>query len=494
MHKIKTLMESNGLKPGLTLFDSATIVAGSMIGSGIFIVSADIVRQMGSPAGLLMVWLVSGLMTIAGALAYGELAAMMPHAGGQYVFLREAYGGVWAFSFGWTLLLVIQTGTIAAVAVAFARFGGVMWPVLSSHVWFGYGSFGLSGERLGAIVVIAVLTAVNLRGLNMGRLVQNTFTTAKVLSLILIIVLGCVIAPNLEALRANFGSLHAFTGNGWSPALIPAFGAAMVGGLFSADAWATVTFTASEVKDPRRDLPRALALGTGIVILLYILTNVSYLFELPAVSIATNAPAGAGAGARVFAHGIAGAESDRVAAAAMRMVWGGAGATITAILVMVSTFGCANGLILTGARVIYAMAHDGVFFASAGRLNRAAVPSAALIMQGVWAAILALSGTYSELLDYVIFAQLLFYVLAVGAVFVLRVRRPDAPRPYRAWGYPYVPAAYIVAALALMVDLLLVKPAYTWPGLLIALSGVPVYLWRVRRRDAAATARRRAAS
>jgi len=489
------LMESNGLKPGLTLFDSATIVAGSMIGSGIFIVSADIVRQMGSPAGLLMVWLVSGLMTIAGALAYGELAAMMPHAGGQYVFLREAYGGLWAFSFGWTLLLVIQTGTIAAVAVAFARFGGVMWPVLGSHVWFGYGGFGLSGERLGAIVVIAVLTAVNLRGLNMGRLVQNAFTTAKVLSLILIIVLGCVIAPNLEALRANFGSLHAFTGGGWSAALIPAFGAAMVGGLFSADAWATVTFTASEVKDPRRDLPRALALGTGIVILLYILTNVSYLFELPAVSSATRASGGGAAGAmHVFASGIAGAESDRVAAAAMRMVWGGAGATITAILVMVSTFGCANGLILTGARVIYAMAHDGVFFASAGRLNRAAVPSVALIIQGVWAAILALSGTYSQLLDYVIFAQLLFYVLAVGAVFVLRVQQPDAPRPYRAWGYPYVPAAYIVAALALMVDLLLVKPAYTWPGLLIALSGVPVYLWRVRQRDVAATARRRAAS
>jgi APA family basic amino acid/polyamine antiporter len=488
-------MESDGLKPGLTLFDSTTIVAGSMIGSGIFIVSADIVRQMGSPAGLLTVWLVSGLMTIAGALAYGELAAMMPHAGGQYVFLREAYGGVWAFCFGWTLLLVIQTGTIAAVAVAFARFGGVMWPALGSHVWFGYGSFGLSGERLGAIVVIAVLTAVNLRGLNMGRLVQNTFTSAKVLSLILIIALGCVIAPNLEALRANFGSLHAFTGGGWSPALIPAFGAAMVGGLFSADAWATVTFTASEVKDPRRDLPRALAFGTGIVILLYILTNVSYLFELPAVSIAAPANAGATAGAsHVFASGIAGAESDRVAAAAMRMVWGGAGATITAILVMVSTFGCANGLILTGARVIYAMAHDGVFFASAGRLNRAAVPSVALIMQGVWAAILALSGTYSELLDYVIFAQLLFYVLAVGAVFVLRAKRPDAPRPYRAWGYPYVPAAYIVAAVALMVDLLLVKPAYTWPGLLIALSGVPVYLWRARHRDAAATAQRRAAS
>ncbi|MGH7934371.1 MAG: APC family permease [Candidatus Binataceae bacterium] len=485
-------MGSTGLKPGLSLFDSVTIVAGSMIGSGIFIVSADIVRQVGSPAGLLAVWLVSGLMTIAGALAYGELAAMMPQAGGQYVFLREAYGGVWAFSFGWTLLLVIQTGTIAAVAVAFARFGGVIWPALGARLWFGYAGVGLSGERLGAIVVIALLTAVNLRGLNLGRLVQNAFTSAKLLSLLLIIALGCLIAPNVGAIRANFGSSPAFFGaHPLTPSLLAAFGAAMVGGLFSADAWATVTFAASEVRNPKRDLPRALAFGTGVVILLYILTNVAYLFELPAAG-------GASAAITsvlppVFAHGIANAPSDRVAAAAMQMVWGGAGATITAILVMVSTFGCANGLILTGARVIYAMAEDGVFFAAAGRLNRASVPAAALIMQGGWAALLALSGTYSELLDYVIFAQLLFYVLTVAAVFVLRVRSPKAERPYRAWGYPYVPAAYLVAAVALMADLLIVKPHYTWPGLLIALSAVPIYSF-VRRRNATAEAARQAVS
>ncbi|HKV53998.1 MAG TPA: amino acid permease [Candidatus Binataceae bacterium] len=482
-------MEADGLKPGLSLFDAATIVAGSMIGSGIFIVSADIARQVGSPAGLLAVWLVSGLMTIAGALAYGELAAMMPEAGGQYVFLREAYGGVWAFSFGWTLLLVIQTGTIAAVAIAFARFAGVIWPVLGSRIFFGVGNIGLSGERIGAIAVIVLLTAINLRGLHLGRLVQNVFTSAKVLSLLFIVALGCVVAPNIAAIRANFGSAEAFLGpREFSPGLLAAFGAAMVGGLFSADAWANVTFTASEVHDPKRNLPRALAFGTGLVIGLYLLTNLAYMFELPTVGSAANALS-SGTHTTVFAKGIAGAGSDRVAAAAMHMVWGNAGAAITAILVMVSTFGCANGLILTGARVIYAMSRDRLFFASAGRLNAAAVPATALVMQSGWAALLALSGTYSELLDYVIFAQLLFYVLAVGAVFVLRVKQPNLPRPYRAWGYPWVPAAYIVAAVALMLDLLAVKPAYTWPGLLIAVSGIPVYWWTARRRDLADASR-----
>jgi APA family basic amino acid/polyamine antiporter len=416
-------------------------------------------------------------MTIAGALAYGELAAMMPHAGGQYVFLREAYGGVWAFCFGWTLLLVIQTGTIAAVAVAFARFGGVIWPALSPRILLGNGSFGLSGERIGAIGVIALLTAVNLRGLNLGRLVQNTFTSAKVLSLLFIVALGCVVAPHAAAVRANFGSLAEFSGpREFSFGLLATFGAAMVGALFSADAWANVTFTASEVREPRRNLPRALALGTGLVIALYLLTNLAYMFELPVLGTSMGAVL-SGPKARVFAHGIANAGNDRVAAAAMQMVWGNAGAMITAVLVMVSTFGCANGLILTGARVIYAMSRDGVFFASGGRLNRASVPAVALIIQGGWASLLTLSGTYSELLDYVIFAQLMFYVLTVGAVFVLRLKRPDAPRPYRAWGYPWVPMAYIVAAAAVMLDLLVMKPHYTWPGLLIALSGIPVYVW-----------------
>lgn len=465
-----------GLKPELSLFDSVTIVAGSMIGSGIFIVSADIARHVGSPAALLAVWVASGLMTIAGALSYGELAAMMPEAGGQYVFLREAYGGLFAFMFGWTLLLVIQTGTVAAVAVAFAKFGGVLWPALGSRLWFGLGSVGLSGERLGAIAVIALLTWTNLRGLELGKLVQNLFTVAKVLSLLLIIVVGCVLARNAEAVRLNFSGASAFFGSGTlSLPFAAAFGAAMVGALFSSDAWANVTFTGSEVKNPRRDLPLALALGTGVVIVLYLLTNVSYLCELPVRGVA-NSP-------EIFSRGIAHATSDRVASAAMRMVWSGAGAAITAVLVMVSTFGCANGLILTGSRVIYAMARDGVFFPTAGRLNAARVPAFALVLQGIWASVLTLSGTYSELLDYVMFAQLLFYVFTVSAVFIFRFTRPKAHRPYRAFGYPLIPAAYIAAVIAILVDLLIVKPHYTWPGLLIVLSGAPVYALFVKRQE-----------
>ncbi len=464
--------QGEGLRAGLSLFDAATIVAGSMIGSGIFIVSADIARQVGSPAMLLAVWLASGLMTIAGALTYGELAAMMPQAGGQYVYLREAYGGLCAFLFGWTLLLVIQTGTIAAVAVAFARFAVVLWPALAPSKAPGL-------EPAGALAVIALLTITNLRGLDAGRQVQNLFTSFKVLSLVAIAVLGLAVAPNRAALAANFGSLHAFFGaRPYSFGLLTAFGAAMVGGLFSSDAWATVTFTAAEARNPARDLPRALAFGTGLVIALYVLTNLAYMAELPV----NREPGAAG----VFARGIAGARADRVAAAATQMVWGEGGAALAAALVMVSSFGCANGLILTGARVMYAMAKDELFFAAAGRLNRARVPGVALLAQSAWAGVLTLSGTYSELLDYVIFAQLLFYVLTVGAVFILRIRRPAAARPYRAWGYPALPATYIGAATALMVDLLLVKPRFTWPGLLIVLSGAPVYaLWKRRRQRAA---------
>jgi APA family basic amino acid/polyamine antiporter len=469
--------ETRQLRPELTLFDSSMIVAGSMIGSGIFIVSADIARRVGSPAALLAVWVISGLMTIAGALAYGELAAMMPEAGGQYVYLREAYGETCAFLFGWTLLLVIQTGTIAAVAVAFARFLGVIWPVLGSNLWYGGHGVGLSGERLGAIVVIACLTATNLRGLNLGRIVQNSFTVTKVLSLVLIIAVACVMFPNAAAVHANFGSAHDFFSGGIpETGFLAAFGAAMVGGLFSADAWACVTFTASEVRNPRRDLPLALSLGTGVVILLYVLTNLGYLCQLPV--------GGAAHATGAYAGGIAHAASDRVAAAAMQVVWHHAGAAITAVLVMISTFGCANGMILTGARVIYAMAQDGVFFSAAKRLNQANVPAFALVVQAVWACVLAVSGTYSDLLDWVIFAQLLFYVLTIAAVFLLRRTRPDAPRPYRAWGYPIVPAGYIVAAVLLMIDLLIVKPRNSWSGLAIVLAGLPVYALTVRRRAA----------
>ena len=465
---------SQAFKPGLSLFDSITLVAGSMIGSGIFIVSADISRQVGSPAALLAVWIVAGLMTIGGALAYGELAAMMPEAGGQYVYLREAYGKLAAFLFGWTLLLIVQTGTVAAVAVAFARFSAVLFPMIKGEMWIGIGGIGLSGERLLAIGVIAFLTWSNLRGLDLGKLIQNLFTSAKLLSLLMISVVGCLIARNPSAIAANFGSATAFFGTRpLDIGFAAAFGAAMVGGLFSADAWASVTFAAAEIRNPRRDLPLALALGTGIVILLYLTANLAYLSQLPV--------SGDAASATVYARGISHAAGDRVASAAMQMVWGSAGAIITAILVMISGFGCANGLILTGARVIYAMAHDRVFFPAAGVLNAARVPAFALIIQGIWASVLTLSGTYSELLDYVIFAQLMFYAVTVAAVFVLRVKRPDATRPYRAFGYPWIPIAYIVAASAMMIDLLIEKPAYTWPGLLIVLTGVPVYFLFARR-------------
>ena len=420
-------------------------------------------------------------MTVAGALAYGELAGMMPLAGGQYVYLREAYGRLSGFLFGWTLFLVIQTGTIAAVAVAFARFAGVLFPVLE---------FGRAGRRRLAFRVFARTRRSDCGdpGADRGEpartghrtAVQNFFTSIKVLSLLLIAMLALVIAPNPAAIRINFGGVHQFLGGSvFSIGALAAFGAAMVGSLFSADAWASVTFVASETRRPDRDLPFALACGTLVVIALYILVNVGYLAQLPLH------PTG---GTGVFAEGIARAHSDRVAAAAMQVVWPSGGAVLTAALVMISTFGCANGLILTGARVLYAMARDGVFWRAAGRLNRGSVPGVALIVQAIWACVLTLSGSYSDLLDYVIFAQLLFYVLTVAAVFRLRITRPDAARPYKAWGYPLVPAAYIVTATALMVDLLMVKPRFTWPGLLIVIAGIPVFILQERRLRGASAA------
>jgi APA family basic amino acid/polyamine antiporter len=470
-----------GFRSVLSAYDAGALVAGSMVGSGIFIVSADIARQVGSPARLLLVWLVSGLMTVAGALAYGELAAMIPHAGGQYVYLREAYGKLWAFLFGWTLFLVIQTGTIAAVAVAFGRFAGVLFPMLGADNRAAAMHMGLSRERAVAIGVILFLTAANWQGVNYGRWVQNLFTSVKVAALAVIAIVTLGLFPNPHAVQANFGSLGNFLGgSGWSAGAIAAFGAAMVGGLFSADAWASVTFVAAEIRRPARDLPLALAGGTIVVIGLYLLVNLGYLAELPLHG-------GAGAPG-VLANGIAHAQADRVAAAAMRVIWPAGGAILIAAVVMVSTFGCANGLILTGARVLYAMARDGVIWPAMGRLNRAQVPGAALLAQGIWACLLTISGSYGDLLDYVIFAQLLFYVLTVAAVFKLRKQRPDAPRPYRAWGYPWLPGAYIVAAVVLMGDLLVVKPRFTWPGLLIVLAGIPVYAWLNRRASTADSA------
>ncbi len=448
---------------GLGLLDSTMIVAGSMIGSGIFIVSADIARQVGAPGWLLMVWVITGLLTIVGALSYGELAAMFPDAGGQYIYLREAHGPLWGFLYGWTLFLVIQTGTIAAVAVAFAKFLGVLMPSISaSNTLFALGPVSFSTQRLVGIAVVALLTFTNTRGLQTGKIVQNLFTAAKVGALALLILLTLFVGSNRTA------ALH--TADFWTPlfegqalstmALMIALGTAMVGSLFSSDAWNNIGFAAAEVKEPHRTVPRAMMYGTILVTVLYILANISYLAALPMEAI-QHAP------------------EDRVATAAAQTIFGGNAAVIMAIAIMISTFGCVNGLILAGARVYYAMAQNGLFFKKAGELNAHGVPANGLVLQGVWAALLTLSGTYGDLLDYVIFAALLFYVLTVVGIFVLRRKRPEAPRPYKAWGYPVIPALYIVFATLIMIDLLIFKPSYTWPGLGLVLTGLPVYLfWR----------------
>ena len=457
------------------------LVVGSMIGSGIFIVSADIARTVGCSGWLLMVWIIAGAVTVAAALSYGELAGMMPQAGGQYVYLREAYNPMVGFLYGWTLFLVIQTGTIAAVCVAFAKYAAVLVPWFSEkHVLLELGPLKVSAAQLLAIGIVAALTAVNRRGLKGGKAIQDVFTTAKTAALVGLIVMGLSLGRNSEAWRA---SLSGFWDAKWLRVpggppqplgglmLWAAVGVAMVGSLFSADAWNNVTFTAGEVREPQRNIPLSLALGTVIVTLLYLLVNVAYLAVLPL--------AGAPNAADALGRGVQFAANDRVAAAAAARMFGSPGEVMMALLIMVSTFGCANGMILAGARVYYAMAQDGVFFRRAGILNESAVPGNALLWQGAWTSVLCLSGAYGDLLDYVIFAVLVFYILTVGGIFLLRRGRPDAPRPYRAWGYPLVPALYVLAAAAISVDLLIFKPRYTWPGVAIVLVGIPVYfLWR----------------
>ena len=493
-----------GFIRGLSLFDSTMIVVGSMIGSGIFIVSADISRQTGSTGGLLFTWIITGLLTLAAALSYGELAAMMPKAGGQYVYLRESYSPLWGFLYGWTLFLVIQTGTIAAVAVAFARYLGVLAPAISPTAWIvppiqvsSKYALSLSWQQLVAILLIVFLTAVNTRGLRLGKYIQNIFTSAKTLALLALIIVGVFVGRNAEAVQANFSHFWAVRGaltiepgadflRGVIPALsasagfaglLVAFGVAQVGSIFSADAWNNITFTAGEVKNPRRDVPLSLAFGTAIVISLYVLANVAYVSTLPLAQIQS-------------------APDDRVATAVLNAIFGPVGAKLMAVAIIISTFGCNNGLVLAGARVYYAMARDGLFFRSVGRLNKAHVPSQALVLQGIWASLLVLARTrlvdratgavtygnlYSDLLDYVVFSVLIFYVLAILGIFVLRRKRPDAERPYRAFGYPIVPAFYIVTSLAIMLVLILYKTQTTWPGLMIVLLGVPVYLLWSRR-------------
>jgi APA family basic amino acid/polyamine antiporter len=481
-----------GFRRELGLFDSTMVVAGSMIGSGIYIVSAAMARELGSPGWLLVAWAITGVLTITAALSYGELAAMMPHAGGQYVYLRNAYSPLWGFLYGWTLFTVIQTGTIAAVAVAFARFSGILVPWVAEdnylvppvHLSTGY-AVSLSTAQLVGILLIALLTWTNTRGLKYGKAIQNIFTTTKTGALIALIVAGTLIGRSAAAVTANFGDL--WTPRGFEPiapgvSVISAFGifvalcVAQTGSLFSADAWNNITFTAGEVKNPRRDIPLSLAFGTMLVISLYLLANVAYLMTLPLDAI-QHAPA------------------DRVATATVNAIAPGLGATVMAVAILISTFGCNNGLILAGARAYYAMACDGLFFRRAGTLNEARVPAWGLLLQCVWAIVLVVPRTfdpttgqygnlYGNLLDYIISAALLFYVLTIAAVFRLRKTMPDVPRPYRTFGYPVVPALYIVAAAVIMVVLLIYRPATTWPGFVIVLLGIPVFaLLRGRARE-----------
>jgi APA family basic amino acid/polyamine antiporter len=473
-----------GFHRELRLLDATMIVVGSMIGSGIFIVTADIARTVGSGGWVLVVWGITGVMTLLGALSYGELAGMMPRAGGQYVYLREAYSPLIGFLYGWTLFAVIQTGTIAAVAVAFAKFTALLLPWFGEqHVLFSVFGHSFSAAQLLAITMIAFLSALNSRGLKEGKAVQNSFTLTKTSALVGLILLGIVVGRNAAAIDANWSTFwegirttvnergailrEGLTGIG----LLTAIGVAMVGSLFSSDAWNNITFTAGEVVEPRRTIPLSLALGTLIVTGLYMVANLAYLLVLPL--------AGTPAGTDVLSRGIQFATSDRVGTAAVSMIFGQSAEVLMAVLIMISTFGCNNGLILAGARVYYAMATDGLFFRRAGALNRSGVPGFALGMQALWASLLCFSGTYGDLLDYVIFAVLLFYILTVSGIFILRSKRPDADRPYKALGYPVLPAVYILAAAAISVDLLVLKPAYTWPGLGIVLAGIPLYyLWR----------------
>ncbi len=503
----KFAAEAPALVQTLGLFSSMAIVAGSMIGSGIFLVDADIARGTDSPALLLAAWVVTAVMTMIGALSYGELAAMMPKAGGQYVYLRESLGPLWGFLYGWTLFLVIQTGTIAAVCVAFAKFLGVFFPAISTSHWLwhiahvpalrlgpmvlGNMEIGVNTANLTGIVVVMLLAIVNVFGVRLGALIQNIFTTAKALSLAALVLLTFAVGRNASAWSANFGEgLSQFWKNaGWSSLhpvqvgiggptvlvnLLVILAVVQVGSLFSADSWNNITFTAGEVKNPRRNLPLSLILGAGFVLAVYFLVSLGYLLVLPM--------RGDPQGVTSLARGIQHATEDRVATAVLEQIFHSGGAQLMAAAILISTFGCANGLSLAGARVYYAMSQDGLFFKSVGKLHpRYKTPAAGLFVQACWATLLCLSGSYSQLLDYIIFAVLVFYILTILGLFVLRVKRPEAPRPYKALGYPVLPALYIVMATWICVVLLRYKPQYTWPGLVLVLLGIPVYLFWSRR-------------
>ncbi|MCS7160280.1 MAG: amino acid permease [Gemmatales bacterium] len=538
---------ATGFRRQLNWLDATLLVVGTMIGSGIFIVSADIARDVGSSGWLLVVWLLTALMTLLGAACYAEFSARLPWAGGQYVYLREAWNPLSAFLYGWTCFLVIQTGSIAAVAVAFAKFLGVLvpslgidpdagaytfvdWPDFNRYLaiplpwreepWIFWQKqrYSITAGHLVAVLVIALLTAINCLGVREGKWVQNVFTVSKVAALVLLIVAGLTVAADVEAIRLNFGAL--WGGVYETPrfqevselvpwrhlAAIMVVLGAMVGALFAADAWNNITFTALEVHEPQRNLPRSLLSGVAFVMVIYLLTNLVYLLALPVRADAeleayirttqqqisrltaegrtTEAQAlqqeleQRWRQASTFERGLARVLDDRVGTAVLEQVSPRFGVAFMAIAVMISTFGCVNGMTLMGARLYYAMAQDGLFFSVAGRLNRRGVPAAGLLLQGIWASLLVFSGTYSELLDFVIFAVLLFYATTVAGLFIIR-RKQSAEPPFRVWGYPVIPAFYILACILIMLDLLVVRPNYTWPGLFIVLTGIPIYyLWR----------------
>jgi basic amino acid/polyamine antiporter, APA family len=477
---LNTVTEKSEFKQSLSLFDSTMIVSGSMIGSGVFIVSALMSRQLGSSGYLILAWVISAAITLIAALCYGELAGMMPKAGGQYVYLKEAYNPLMGFLYGWTSFMVIQTGTIAALGVAFAKFTSVFFPALStSNIIIDAGFIHISAAQLLAIAIIIIITFINTRGIELGKLVQGVFTSTKLLALGALIIAGIIISMNGHFISDNFhnmwdASSTEVSGTGVATqtplfgfSIVTALGVAMVGSLFSSDAWNNITFISSEVKNPGRNIPLSLLFGTLIVGVLYILANLTYLAILPLH--------GSKEGADVIHQGIAFAKDDRVGTATVSVMLGNGAAYIMAALIMVSTFGCNNGIILSGARLYYAMAKDNLFFKQALKLNGRGVPAKSLFFQCIWACILCLTGSYSQLLDYIIIASLMFYIFTIYGIFILRKKQPDAERPYKVFAYPVLPILYIILATGISVDLLFNDTKDTLPGLAIILLGIPFY-------------------
>ncbi len=461
------MSETNGtFKPALGLFDATMIVAGSMIGSGIFIVSADITRNVGSAGWLIAVWLITGFMTLTAALSYGELSAMFPKAGGQYVYLKEAFNPLAGFLYGWSFFAVIQTATIAAVGVAFSKFLAYLLPSLGpDNILADIGILKVNAGQLVAIVLIIFLTYINTKGIQGGKLIQTSFTAVKLLSLFGLIIFGFSLAAKTEIWDANWADAWGMVSrdaNGSiigpvaGSAIMGAIAASMVGSIFSSDAWNNVTFIAGEVRNPKRNIGLSLFMGTLIVTIIYVAANLMYISVLPLESIAS-------------------APHDRVAVSASNAIFGNIGTYVIAVMIMISTFGCNNGLILAGARVYHTMATDGLFFKKTASLNRNNVPEFALWIQCLVASLLCLSGRYGDLLDMISFVVVMFYALTILGIFILRKNRPGAERPYKAFGYPLLPAVYIVMAIAFCILLILYKPAFTWPGLIIVLAGIPVY-------------------